>query len=268
MKKRIGTMSAAVLVLAALTARAEKEACRPAEGSVEIGVFSAYASRGQINNDEGVLQPSVTVAGDRFSFNFWGNFNLTDRVTEDPDFSEIDLTVSYTVPLETVELEIGVAEYVFPHSTVEAEEETAEGPLVHTRAAPGTRELFASAALPNDIVTPRVCAFYDFDEADGAYVAGSLEKDFSLGERLTLTPGVSAAFATRNYNECFFGLSEDTWNDGNVYATAEYAVNDALAVSVYLCYMWLLDAEIEDGARERYVDTEQFFGGATVGYTF
>jgi hypothetical protein len=42
--------------------------------------YSKYISRGAITVDDPVLQPGMTVAGYGFSFNVWGNYNLTDKI--------------------------------------------------------------------------------------------------------------------------------------------------------------------------------------------
>jgi hypothetical protein len=255
-------------LLTAVVEADEKAPCPPPEAGLEVGFFSAYVSRGQVNNDEPVVQPSLTAAKGPFSINVWGNFNLTHRITDQNDFSEIDLTAAYALPVKFADIEVGLAEYVFPHTELEIKEETESGVETRREAAPGTREVFIGIGVPDLFITPHVCAYYDFDEANGAYIEGSLEKEFTLGTKGTLTPGFSTGYGTDKYNDYFFGVDENKLNDGNVYLNARYPVNDALAISANLTYMWLWDSNIRDGAEETYFDTKSLFGGVTMIYNF
>lgn len=245
-----------------------KEQCPPPEAGLDVSILSAYVSRGQVINDETVAQPSLTASKGPFSINVWGNFNLTHRVTDRNDFSEIDLTATYALPVEFAEIEVGIVDYVFPHTEVEIEEETESGVETRREAAPGTREVFIGIGVPHLFITPHVCAYYDFDEVNGDYFTGSLEKEFALGDRLTLTQGFSSGYGTDKYNDYYFGVDENELNDGNVYLNAKYPVNDSLALSAKLTYMWLWDSDIRAGAKQTYLDTKSLFGGVTASYSF
>jgi hypothetical protein len=178
-----------------------------------VSVLSAYVSRGRVNNDEPVVQPSLTVSKGPFSINVWGNFNLTHRVTDRNDFSEIDLTATWALPVQFAGIEVGIAEYVFPHTEVDIEEEAESGVETRREAAPGAREVFIGVGLPDLFITPHVCVYYDFDEANGAYLEGLLEKEISLGNKLTLTPGFSTGYGTHKYNDYFSDVNENKLND-------------------------------------------------------
>jgi hypothetical protein len=240
----------------------------PLSADAAVAFLSAYVSRGQVSNDRMVMQPEITVAKGGFSFYAWGNFNLTDRVTEKEDFSEIDLALAYDFPVEAVELQVGFYEYVYPHTIEEVETETEDGSTTQVRPYPGTREIYLSAGYPNDYVTPSLTIYYDIDEADGAYFYGALEREVAITEKLSLTPGFSSGYGTRNYNDFFFGVDENAWNDGNVYLNADYSLTEAISVGATLQYMWLWDSEIEEGAEEFYLDKESLFGGVALGYEF
>jgi len=243
-----------------------EENSAPLSADAEIAFLSAYVSRGQVCNDRPVMQPALTVARGGFSFNAWGNFNLTDRITDKNDFSEIDLGLAYDLPTEVMEWQVGFLEYVYPHTLTEVEVETAEGPVTETQAYPGTREMYISAGYPNPYLTPNLTVYYDIDEADGAYVYGSLEREVEITDAFTLTPGFSSGYGTRNYNDFFFGVRKDAWNDGNVYLNADYGLTETVSVGAYISYMWLWDSEIEEGAKEGYLGADSLFGGIMLAY--
>ena len=102
------------------------------EAAVEVDWFSSYVSRGQVNSDKPVIQPQVEIMKYGVYVNAWGNLDLSDQVSGGRDFSEVDLTLGYKLPLETVEIRLGVIDYVFPNV-----------------GAPETRELFVTLEYPN-----------------------------------------------------------------------------------------------------------------------
>ena len=73
-----------------------------------LAYHTAYVWRGQVLNDESVLDPSLTTTFGDWSFNTWGSFDLTDNHKKEGEFAEIDLTLSYAVPLDgPVGVELG-----------------------------------------------------------------------------------------------------------------------------------------------------------------
>jgi hypothetical protein len=220
------------------------------EAATEVDWFSSYVSRGQVNSDKPVIQPQVEIMKYGVYVNAWGNLDLSDQVSGGRDFSEVDLTLGYKLPLETVEIRLGVIDYVFPNV-----------------GAPETRELFATVEYPNEIITPCLEAYYDFDEAGGCYFFLTLEHEFAfLDEKLRLIPGVSSGWGSCTYNNYFFETAEGALNDGNVYAELEYDVIDNLTIGVSAAYMWLWDADIRDGASAIYMDTKHWTFGVKLIY--
>jgi hypothetical protein len=128
--KWIGMISLAAVTLAA------------AEGletgvSVDVPVLSAYVWRGQVLNEDAVLQPGLTGTIGGFAVNAWSSLNL-DGTDTDGEFTEFDWTVSYSQAVGPVELGLGVVQYTFPNSTLEDEDGVVS-------AYPGTVEVFVSA---------------------------------------------------------------------------------------------------------------------------
>jgi hypothetical protein len=255
----------AAAVLATGTAGAEEQ-----DLAVEMNVsaLSAYASRGQINNDEPVVQPVLTVSKNGWAMEVWGNFNLTDRVSDEPDMTELDWTLFYTVSVKALEIEAGVIEYTFPNSTIDLDTDVPEGAEPGREAAPGTREAYVAVSVPDWIVTPKLEAYYDFDEADGFYFAASLAKDIEITDRVSLTPSFSSGYGTRDYNAYYFGVEESAWNDGVVGLSLDVTLTDSWAVGANINYMWLWEGDIRDVAAVEYLDDESLFGGVSITYTF
>ena len=107
MKKatKYGIIAVAVAAGAALAGPA-----LAADATVGLDLNSAYVWRGITFNDGAVLQPSVDVAHPSGAgVNVWGNMDLDDYsgAVESGEFSEVDLTLYYAIPVEGWDLSVG-----------------------------------------------------------------------------------------------------------------------------------------------------------------
>lgn len=250
------------------------------EGNLDVGGHSAYVWRGQVYNDDPVLQPSFTASTDwGLSFNAWGNFNLTDKLGADVEheFNEVDLTVSFAFPLESFNIEVGLAEYVFPHSTTETEGATEEETV--TVAAKGTRDVFVSAGL-NTILSPTLTVSYDLDEVDGFYAQLEISHSIEIAPGLEVGLSLWAGGGDGDYNTYYFGndagidVDKTALNDGNAKLKLDYTLSSALCLSGYVQYTTLLSSDIKDAAdalgkaEVLYNDGDIVLGGVSASYTF
>jgi hypothetical protein len=256
MKRLVNTgfksLMTAVIVGSAGLALAEEAAPTPATAIAEATLANAYVCRGQVLNDEAVLQPSFTVGKGAFTINTWGNLNLTDSVTEDaPDFSELDLTFAYSKTVENVALGAGLIEYTFPNTTYA-----------------GTREVYGSIGLPTLPVVPTLTVNYDFDEADGVYANLALAYSHSIAEKATLAIFTSLGAATADYNSFYFGVDDDAINDLNVGTSLSIPVTKSLTIVPAVQYTTLPDSDIQDGASALYAEDDIVLGTIKASYVF
>jgi hypothetical protein len=90
--------------------------------SAEATLASAYVWRGLNLVDNPVFQPSVTLGSQGWSLSAWGNVELTNlnsgayTIHSDPEgaFTEVDLTLEYSLDLPLVSLAAGIIDYQFP----------------------------------------------------------------------------------------------------------------------------------------------------------
>lgn len=269
--KTLTTLMATLTVAAGLTGLGrDAEAAVPAPAaeapavgaSAALPVFSAYVWRGQVLNDELVAQPNATITKGGFSFNAWGNYNFTDRVSADTknEFSEIDLTLSYSFAAGPLQLGIGVIQYLFPNQTVVTPDAS--------YAALNTRELYVSVGLPGVPLSPTVTVYRDLDEVDGFYASLSLGHTFAIADTVSLSLAASAGYGDEDYNTVYFGVTDAKPNDGNVSVSLPIKLGGSLTLTPLLQYTWLLDGDIEDAAAGLYKDDGGLWGGLTLSYTF
>ena len=229
--------------------------------SADVSVLSAYVWRGQVLNDEMVVQPSATITSGGFSLNTWGNIDTTDRHGNSGDFNEIDLTASYALSLGAVTLTVGDIEYLFPNSSVEVS-------AVDHAASPSTRELFVSASVPALLVVPSVAVYFDIDAVDSEYAVASLAYTHTCSEKLSETLSASLGYAAQAYNEAYFGVSDNAMNDALVGLSVSYVACSHFTITPTIQYAGFPDSDIKDGAAATHFDDNLFFGGVKGTCTF
>jgi len=256
MKKLISTIAigmAAGLVCAQDVVMVEQQ---PSDVSVnaDVGLYSAYVWRGQVINDNMVVQPSATVAKGPFSLNIWGNWNATDNASQDT--GEIDYTAAYTLPdaifTDAVTVDVGAIFYTFPGNGNGTE---------------STEEIFTTATFNNILLTPVVSVYYDVDQVNGWYGNFALSQGVEISDAMTAEIGGSIGYGTRNYNKTYFGNDNGSGavNDYNIYVSADYALTENLSLGALLQYT-MLDGGVDDSGN--YDADDLVWGGINLSYTF
>lgn len=259
MKKLV--VCGAVIALAGLPvfSAAETPAAPEPSAYVSLTLASAYNWRGQVLDDRPVLQPYAQVTSHGFTFSVWANANLSDKNYEDSDVTEVDLTAAYKLPVDVVNVALGVI-YYLPVST---------DPELGTY-----HEVFVTAKYPNSWVTPRIEAYQTFDPSVGYYLLAGLSREFTLGDNLTLSGDLSSGYGSGDYNEFSFGVAGDRMNDGNACVALRYAISDAVSITPTVRYTWLWDAKIKDAAAAGFptesdpADPNMFIASLMLDYSF
>lgn len=234
--------------------------------SLDVPVLSAYVWRGQVLNDEAVVQPSMTVSKAGFTFNYWQNFNLTDATTGDEfEFSEHDVTLSYafTCPLTGAGITLGIVNYDFPNQSIKDEHEE------HVSLVNDTREAYLSIGFGDLPLAPTLAVYYDFKEADGFYGNLGISHGFELvADKASLSLGASVGAGSSEYNSFYFGTDDDALNDGNLSASLPIKLSETVTITPGVQYTMLLDSDIEDAAEALYKDKEQLVGSLKASIAF
>lgn len=223
-----------------------------ADATLGLDVNSAYVWRGITFNDGMVAQPSLDVTNGSFGVNVWGNYDIDDYgdTLDDNEFSEVDLTVYYGFNVQSLEISLGVIEYLFP------------------AAGGSTHEAYVSLGLPLlggfSIGTD---FYYDFDEVDGYYVDLGLTYDRELFEHLRIEVGARAAYADKDF-AVYYGGTDSGFYDYTISLSASYAATQALTITAGINYTDSLDDDaLPDGKYGTGVDTNTY-GGIGLAYAF
>jgi uncharacterized protein (TIGR02001 family) len=219
----------------------------------DVGLYSAYVWRGQIVNNNPVVQPSVTATKGPFSLNVWGNWNVNDNRSRN-DSAEIDYTFAYTLPesvfTEAVTMDVGVIAYTFPGSGNQVKP---------------TEEVFAAATFNEILFTPVASVYYDVDQVNGWYGNLALSQGVEISDAMTAEIGASVGYGTRNYNKAYFGEDNGSGaiNDYNVYASTDYALTENLSLGALLQY-----TRLDNGVGSDVGQNDVLWGGLSLAYKF
>ncbi|MDF7807557.1 hypothetical protein P4E94_08925 [Pontiellaceae bacterium B12219] len=237
------------------------------EATAELAVVSADVWRGQIQNEDFVIQPQFTIAQYGVSFNVWANYDFSKNyVGVDNDISEIDLSLAYTLPvdLNDFSFDIGIISYQFP----------ANGAYSGSKGVnmESTTEIFAAAHLLTlkDYIIPSATIFQDIKEVDGTYILLDIVAPYQVSEYLSVEAGASTGWGNNNYNKYYYGLKGGNagFNDYNFWGTVSYELLDGLTASFNLTYTGLYGGKVKNAGKQKYEAGEKLWGGLNIAYDF
>ena len=248
------------------SARADAPPPQPLTAELDMSYLSAYVWRGQVYNDKGVVQPSLTVSKNGFSLNAWANYNAAGSYNGDDNrkFSEVDLTASYSHSVGPASLGVGVIQYLFPNQTVT----TTVGPTTTSKAAPGTYEGYVTAGLPNIPLAPTLTVYHDMDQANGYYGTLGISQTFTICTQASAIVSASLGAADSEDNKFYFGKDTEALNDADIGLAVPITVANNLTVKPGVTYSFFPDSGIADAAGAIYGHKERVVGSVTVSYTF
>ncbi len=184
MNRTIAIIKAGSTLLALLSA-----APAQTETSVTLDVASAYVFRGVTLNDGPVVQPGIETSAHGFTLGVWGNLDLGgyNGSLERHQFSEIDLWLTYDIPVGKAILTPGYTEYTYPGSPDGAD-----------------RELSLAVGLEIPLA-PFATIYYglDGDIRKDLYFEAGAEQAFELADGLSLDLSATVGY-----------LSQDTGQQG------------------------------------------------------
>ncbi len=117
MKKQLGITAMVLMVASSVVG---------AEASLTVDVASAYVYRGLTLNDGAVVQPGLElVVPGGLTVGAWANLDVEDYggILAKGEFSEVDLSLSYALPVELLDVLIGYTELLYPMGGVPADRE-------------------------------------------------------------------------------------------------------------------------------------------------
>ncbi|QHI68560.1 TorF family putative porin [Tichowtungia aerotolerans] len=224
MKKSIVMMTVAV---------ASAVSVQAADVSAYVDFASAYVFRGVTLNNGLVMQPGLEASGfavpeeyGSVAVGIWGNYdinNIRDNTgKETGDFSRIDYYVSYSLPVDAMDVSVGYIEYTYPNGGTSDKELN-----LTLGSALGTNGLYASFGINYGV---------GGEIDDTWYIQPALSYETDISDALFASAGVSVGYVVDGDTTGF--------NDATASLGLDYALNDNWSVSAGLTYIAQLDEAV------------------------
>ena len=219
--------------------------------SGDAAMVSKYIWRGQRLTNDWSLQPSMTMGVGGFSFNVWGNLDLTavnegdslflrenplapagDHAGLKGKFSEVDYTFSYAHSFEEVSIDVGTIFYTFPERSA---------------SLASTTEIYGSVSLDAVPLAPSATLYIDMDETGASGDTGiyfllgaghSLPFAHNVFSGLDLS--ASLAFVNGGFSQFYYGADEAGAHDASITLSLPITLGESVSASAFVTYSTLL----------------------------
>jgi len=238
------------------------------EATLEVALASAYVWRGQVYNNDAVIQPQITLSQYGFSMNMWASYDLgSNKDGVQSDVSEFDISFAYSLPVDVNEMaiDVGLINYNYPDNGTDLSDNN-----------PSTTEVFISGTILSfkDTFIPSITAYADIEEHPGVYVLFDLFVPYEVSEYVSFAGGFTAGYGNTSYNDEVWtasgsGTFDAEFSDFSLYAVASYEVSDELTAAATLNYSMLNGGSFERGAAAAgYEADEKVWASVNIAYDF
>jgi len=217
-----------------------------------------------------VIEPSVTLGYEGFSFNVWGNLD-TDLKTRGSDahtskYTETDLTLSYAKSVGPVKLTGGYIYYALGGTPPVGSQDLNASSL-------DSQEVFASATL-DTILSPTLSVYREIAHAPAWYVNFGISHSQPIVEKITLDLGASAGYYYSDNNGMVEANDPDTkyraLHNGLVSAGFTIPFGEYFSVKPMIAYSFPLSSKADDFIKASSISDHSNFvyGGVTLSMAF
>jgi hypothetical protein len=252
------------VVLAEDEAKPAAEEVSKPSAALDLGVFSQYIWRGfELSHNSIVIQPSVTLGYEGFSFNVWGNMDTDQHIRGSDDstskYTETDLTLSYAKTLGPVKLTGGYIYYALAGTPETGSQDT--------------QELFVSATL-NTILNPTLSVYRDIANLPAWYINFGISHSQPIYDKITLDLGASAGYYYSEDND-FSEINNPSnryraLHNGLVTAGLTIPFGEYFSVKPLIGYSFPLSGTADDYIKATSISDHSSFvyGGVTLSMAF
>jgi hypothetical protein len=235
--------------------------------AADIGIFSKYVWRGfELSEDSLVIQPSATVEYKGFSVNLWGNLDTDNKVTEESEFNETDLTVAYDTSVGDFDIGVGYIYYALD-------------------GASDPEEIYGSVCAAAIPLAPTLTVYRDITEFIGWYLNLGISHSLEFKNGMTLDMGGSVGYYYSDDDafvevEKVGGAWVNTTDKYRAFHDAQLSVSLTIPLDKYfsltpmIAYSFPLSGDSDDLITSYNQglgyssDSDYFFGGVTLSMSF
>jgi hypothetical protein len=155
------------------------------EYSIAFDIKSNYNWRGLKINDTPVFQPSLSVTNNNFTFEVWGNMDLSNNDEQQFEFNETDYTVSYDKEFSYFGITAGLTYYTYPNDKNY-----------------NTTEIFAGVSFFT-FLEPSIMVYKDIDLYDSLYIQFAISHTFQIMST-GLTISAVGGYSDKSFKQGYF----------------------------------------------------------------
>jgi hypothetical protein len=242
---------------------------------LSAAMVSQTEFRGVPQSDTGAFQVELSSTlparnGAVLGFEVFGNLDWSDENDggalggdHGGQFSRLDLEVSYTRLYQDLEFSTGLRSYSFP-GVDRAMKIGAGGPF----QGDDTAALFASFGWEWRTLFPTLEVFWDFDQADGVYLRGSVSRGWQMDERTSAVIETWLGVTDGNHAEYAYGTDEGGLADLGLRGSMYYQWRPNVRVRGTLGGSTLLGSGLEDTLGDAGIDTDNLWAGIGLSWSW
>lgn len=226
------------------TVLAEEMAQAKPEANLAMGIYSQYVWRGFALSDSSVvLQPAMTVSYKGFGVNLWGNLDSDYLNSDEKNWSETDMTISYDGTAGKIGYGVGWIYY-----EVDGDDDAQE---------------FYVSASADTMLAPTLTVYADLEGSSAWYSTLGVSHSIPVAEGLGLDLGAQIGYLDN-------GDTYHEFHDGQISAAMTFAINDYVSVTPELYYSFALTSDaknaIATGSAD--LDDSHIYGGISASLAF
>lgn len=257
-----GTRCLLVLTTALAASCTSIRGTERATASTNLTVATQYWFRGVPQSEELVAQPDATILlplkdGQSASITTWGNFQLSNDAGDAAfadrnggDFTELDVTGTYTRKVGDATVSAGVISYNFPNAV-----------------GVSTHEAFLGATWDGTCVSQTLTAYYDFDQADDFYLTYGLGHTWQLDEKFTGTLSGLLGYMGEDQAAFYFAEQDSGFSDASVTGMLNYAYDANTNVYAKATAITVPDSTLRDASEARDFKTSTVIFTVGIGWS-
>ena len=219
--------------------------------SAGLDLASKYVARGAVLFDGPALQPALSASVEQgegtWTAGAWSTVDADDQGGNRGHFTEVDLYVEHERSLGPFTATFGLLRYEYPNTGF---------------AASG--EVHAALGCEWEVATPTFHLWYDFEQADGAYLDLELARSIDLAEHWSLELSASAGWMDSGQGGYYFGVEEEGFSDLTTTARLACAASESLGLALTVGFSRVLDGQYRDAVD--HADNAWVMVGAELGF--
>ncbi|MDD5087266.1 MAG: hypothetical protein PHI18_00510 [bacterium] len=210
----------------------------------DLDINSRYLWRGMVCNDRAVAQPSAWIALSDWSLSVWGNRGLEERYGP-AVLDEVDATLDFAHGWGPYTALASVSYFHYPKQ----------------EDAPSTGEIMLGGEYSIGVLSLFTRHMVDYLEYEGGYWGeGGVSAGWTLGKTVAGEASVGLGWASRKFNESYWGAPRATLSLWSVDAALRWSPTDYLFIRPHAEFFSLLDHDLSEDANKQPVNVGLQFG--------